>query len=176
MANPFLRNFDLNLLHPVFRKAVVAVQKALDQERIPLKVFEAFRYPERQADLYAQGRTKPGKIITYAETWRSYHQYGLAVDFVFFQNGQWNWGEEGEKKKWWKRLHELGRKNGLTPLNFETPHLQLVNTSSNALYHGAYPDHGDNTWAENLAAAIAAWHGSPTAPPPPVIPLRPPIG
>ena len=52
----------------------------------------------------------------------------------------------------------------------ETPHLQLANTSSNALYHGAYPDHGDNTWAENLAAAIAAWHGSPAAPPP-VIPF-----
>jgi peptidoglycan L-alanyl-D-glutamate endopeptidase CwlK len=35
-----------------------------------------------QDDLYAQGRTKPGKIVTNAKGGQSYHNYGLAIDIV----------------------------------------------------------------------------------------------
>lgn len=163
------------LLHPVMREAVQKVQETLEKEGIPLKIFEAFRYPEKQADLYAQGRSKPGKVITYAQPWYSYHQYGLAVDFVIFKDGKWDWGMDGEKKKWWARMQELGKQYGLSPLDFETPHLQIGGTSSNALTHGHYPDGGDDAWAENLAASIASWQQTPSAPPSPKCPSRPSI-
>lgn len=176
MANPYARNNDLSLLHPKVREAVINVQNALEKEGIPFRVFEGFRYPERQADLYAQGRTKPGKIVTHAEAWRSYHQYGLAVDFVLMENNKWSWDDGSpEKKKWWKRMHELGKQYGLSPLDFEAPHLQISGTSSNALGQGVYPTNGDDQWAEHLAAVIASWKGSPSAPPSPDIPSRPAI-
>jgi peptidoglycan L-alanyl-D-glutamate endopeptidase CwlK len=176
MSNPYLRNSDLNLLHPVVRSAAILVQNELNAEGIPFKVFEAYRSPERQADLFAQGRTKPGSIVTHAEPWRSYHQFGLAVDFVLFIDGKWSWGDHGQdKKKWWARMHELGLKNGLSPLNFEAPHLQISGTSSNALSQGHYPAGGDDLWAEHLAATIASWKGAPLAPPSPQVPGRPSI-
>ena len=135
-----------------------------------------FRFPERQADLFAQGRTKPGKIVTYAQPWYSYHQYGLAVDFVLFEKGEWSWSDStAEKKEWWKRLHELGKEYGLSPLDFETPHLQIAGTSSNALSQGHFPDGGDDQWAEHLTAVIKGWGGSPSAPPTPNVPSRPAI-
>jgi peptidoglycan L-alanyl-D-glutamate endopeptidase CwlK len=72
-------------------------------------------------------------------------------------------------------MHEIGQKHGLMPLKFETPHLQLAGTSSNALIGGLYPDRGDDSWAENLAAAISAWRGTPVAPPFPSVADRPPV-
>lgn len=176
MSNPHARNNDLNLLHPVVRAGVISVKDELMTEGIPFQVFEAFRYPARQADLYAQGRTTPGAIVTYAEPWHSYHQYGLAVDFVIFENGKWSWDDSTkEKKGWWKRMHELGKKHGLSPLDFETPHLQISGTSSNALSQGHYPAGGDEPWAEHLAAVIMGWNSTPSAPPVPDVPRRPGI-
>ncbi|PQO47364.1 M15 family metallopeptidase [Blastopirellula marina] len=37
---------------------------------------------EEQNDLYAQGRTKPGAIVTNAKAGQSVHNYGCAIDFV----------------------------------------------------------------------------------------------
>lgn len=55
-------------------------------------------------------------------------------------------------------MHELGKKNGLSPLDFEAPHLQVLpGTSSNALSQGHYPSGGDDQWAEHLAAVITGW-------------------
>lgn len=45
---------------------------------IPLTVIEGVRTRERQAELYAIGRTKPGKPVTW--TLNSKHCEGLAVD------------------------------------------------------------------------------------------------
>lgn len=140
-------------LHPTVRQAVIKVFVQLQAEGIPFRIFEAFRYPERQADLYAQGRTKPGNIVTYAKPWSSYHQYGLAVDFVLFIDGKWSWETQGNKAAWWKRLHQLGTQEGLMALQFELPHLQLAGTSTNALQHEVYPPKGDALWNDNLTAA-----------------------
>jgi len=176
ISNPYARNNDLSLLHPIVRDAVIKVEKSLNDESVPFKIFEAFRFPERQADLFAQGRTKSGEVVTYAQPWYSYHQYGLAVDFVLFEDGEWSWDNDtAEKNEWWKRMHELGKKYGLSPLDFETPHLQISGTSSNALSQGIYPAGGDEDWAEHLAATIKGWDSSPSAPPIPYIPNRPPI-
>ena len=173
--NPEKRDADLDHLHPVVRRKVVAVQKKLDQENIPMRVFEAFRAPERQAFLYAKGRTAPGKKVTNAEPWESYHQYGVAADFVRFENGGWNWNNSTPaQKQQWDRFHEIARGEGLEPLNFEKPHVQLVGTSFAELLGGDYPDGGDDKWAANLTAAINRWPGS-RKPPVPELGARPPM-
>lgn len=160
------RGNNIMLLHPKVRKAVVATYVQLQAEDIPFKIFEAYRFPQRQEDLYAQGRTQPGPIVTYAKPWFSYHQYGLAVDFVLYINGAWSWDDKtATRKQWWAKLHQVGAAEGLMRLDFETPHLQLAGTSSNALYEGRYPEDGDEDWVENFNSAIAGWNRLPAAPP-----------
>ena len=173
LVNPTVRNTTLDLLHPVVRKAVGSVLKQLAKEKIPLFVFEAWRSQARQHFLFAQGRTTPGPKVTFQDAWGSYHQYGLAVDLVFGGPGKWSWDEP--KKGMYKRMHEIARDNGLMPLDFETPHIQLIGTSSSALRDGHYPDGGDDSWAGNLAMAISAWTRTPAAPPLPRVIDRPPL-
>lgn len=54
---------------------------------LPIRIVEGFRSPERQDQLYAQGRTKPGNIVTNARAGESLHNYGVAVDIVFRKQG-----------------------------------------------------------------------------------------
>src|SRR5689334_16310672 len=118
MADPFTRNTSLDGLHPTFRAAAQIVLQRLAAENIPFRIFEAFRSPQRQAFLYAQGRTRPGAIVTKARPWQSYHQYGLAADFVLFENNAWSWDTSTAKKQWWDRLVAIGREAGLESLSF----------------------------------------------------------
>lgn len=45
------------------------------------------RTPQEQADLYASGRTEKGDIVTKSNAYRSFHNWGLAVDFVLTKYG-----------------------------------------------------------------------------------------
>jgi len=113
--------------------------------------------------------------VTYANAWQSLHQYGVAADFVLYENGRWSWDDKGEKKNWWDRLQELGEQVGLKHLSWEKPHLQLKEAALSDLRNGGYPPEGDLSWAENLTLAVYAWTGTPSAPFPPedVIAERP---
>lgn len=69
-----------------------------------IRVTEGYRSCERQNELYAQGRTTPGPIVTNAKCGQSNHQKGTAFDVVFRKGGynvpesQWQWlGQEGKK-------------------------------------------------------------------------------
>jgi hypothetical protein len=165
----------LEHFHPVFREKVKVLIQKLDAEKLPFRMFEGFRTPQRQRKLYAQGRTTPPWfIVTKAKPWRSNHQYGVAADFVLFENGDWSWDDSGNKSAWWDRLHALGREVGLTPLSWEKPHLELADLITGDLHAGQYPPGGDATWAENLEATIYSWSGEPEAPPVPrELPDRP---
>src|SRR6476660_7065269 len=114
--NELLRNSDLACLHPVFRHKALDLLTRLSAESIPFRLFEGFRSPERQQYLYAQGRTRPGSIITKAPPWTSYHQYGLAGDFVLYENRAWTWETAGARARYWRRLQEIGKQLGLEPL------------------------------------------------------------
>jgi len=159
------RDSDPKKLHPEMRKKVKALLKKLGDENIPFKMFEGYRTPQRQAWLYAQGRTRPGGRVTKAQAWQSLHQYGVAADFVLFLDGNWSWSTAGAHGTWWERLHELGVEVGLKPLSWEKPHLQMVGVARRDLQEGRYPDGGDASWADNLEDMIVHWSGSPPAPP-----------
>ncbi|WP_172839433.1 glycosyl hydrolase 108 family protein [Tateyamaria omphalii] len=157
----------------------MAIQKKLNSENIPFQVFEAFRTPHRQANLYAKGRTKPGNKVTWVGPWGSIHQYGLAVDFVLFENGNWSWDDSGAKAKWWSRMHEVAADHNMTPLYnkkkqlIEKPHVQLMGVTSSELRNGIYPDGGDAIWAEHLADLIDSWDGGATPAKPSHAPEKP---
>lgn len=59
---------------------VEVVRKALEISSIDFAVIEGLRTVERQKELYAIGRTKPGKKVTW--TLKSKHIDGLAVDLL----------------------------------------------------------------------------------------------
>ncbi len=157
-----IANRDLTLLHPDMRSRVGLVMAEIEGAGLPLKVFEAWRSPERQQFLFEQGRTRPGGKVTFSRAWESYHQYGLAVDIVGFVDGSWTWDLPDAT---WKRMHEIGAGHGLERLGFETPHLQLADLKIGALMEGDLPGGGDASWRTNMAEAVAGWNGEPHAPP-----------
>lgn len=69
---------DLDALEPKFRAKVVAFLAEAKAAGTELKVLETRRTVERQAWLYAQGRTREGNIVTW--TMSSRHITGEAVD------------------------------------------------------------------------------------------------
>ena len=75
-------------LEGVHPKLVDVVEMAIQLTHQDFMVLEGVRTPERQAELYAQGRTKPGQKVTW--TLKSNHfinpttGYGHAVDLVPF--------------------------------------------------------------------------------------------
>lgn len=182
MANSVKRDSDISRLHPAIRQKVAAIQKQLQSEKIPFEVFEAFRTPERQAVLFAKGRTTEGPKVTWVGPWGSIHQYGLAVDFVLRINEKWSWDDSGPEAKFWERMHELAKENGMTPLFnnkgqlIEKPHIQLIGASATAMRKGIYPEGGDEIWAEHLSNLIDNWDGPNVAPTKPEsAPERPPL-
>ena len=56
--------------------------------RAQCRFTEVLRSEARQAELYAQGRSKPGKIVTNAKPGESFHQMGLALDFCLIIDGK----------------------------------------------------------------------------------------
>lgn len=81
-----LSKASLDKLQGVHPKLVDVVKRAIELTKQDFKVLEGVRTPERQKELYAQGRTKPGPKVTW--TLASNHfvnpktGYGHAVDLV----------------------------------------------------------------------------------------------
>ena len=72
-------------LHPLLiDDAIAAYNEALKATPIGVHPYitQSIRTFEESAQLYAQGRTIPGAKVTNAKPGQSYHNYGLAIDFV----------------------------------------------------------------------------------------------
>lgn len=89
-------NRDKSALCPAFALQLDMFESILAAARLPFFLFMGLRSFEEQDELYAQGRTKPGKIVTNAKGGDSWHNYGLAADYVL--DGmtekpgiQWSW-------------------------------------------------------------------------------------
>ena len=72
------------LLPEVQPYARALVTKAA-QHGITIKVISGLRTYQEQNDLYAQGRTKPGRIVTKARGGFSNHNFGIAFDIGVFE-------------------------------------------------------------------------------------------
>jgi peptidoglycan LD-endopeptidase CwlK len=150
------RDSNTAILHPVIRYVIPSLNVRLEQAGIPLQCYEAGRSPFRQAELYAVGRGTgtPGKHVTRARAWESYHQFGLAVDYVFFVDNAWTWNEP--EAGMWKQYQDIGATLGLRALSFEIPHLEFPAVLQ-LLQAGRYPDGGDDAWRYWLDTQIEQW-------------------
>lgn len=75
-----LSKTSLARLEGVDPKLVAVVKRAIQITAVDFMVVEGVRTLARQKQLYAQGRTVPGKIVTW--TLKSKHIDGLAVDLL----------------------------------------------------------------------------------------------
>ena len=93
-------------LHPKVRdKAREFINKA-EKQNLKLRVSSAYRTHAEQNDLYAQGRTKAGKIVTYAKGGQSFHNFGTAIDVVPIVNGKADWNTD------WNKIATIGKSVG----------------------------------------------------------------
>ncbi len=80
-------------LHPKIRDEVLVLFNKANNEflkgKAKARVTQAYRSIKEQNDLYAQGRTKAGKIVTNAKGGYSYHNFGLAFDFCLIVDGKY---------------------------------------------------------------------------------------
>lgn len=70
-----------------FEPFLAVVEKAMASKGVAVEVISGLRSWAAQAALFAQGRTKPGRIVTKALPGSSWHNYGLAIDLGLFSNG-----------------------------------------------------------------------------------------
>ena len=87
---------SLARLKGVDETLVNIVKRAIEISEVDFTVLEGLRTIERQRELFAQGRTAPGKIVTW--TMKSRHLEGKAVDLVPFPL-DWNDLEKFDKIK-----------------------------------------------------------------------------
>lgn len=100
----------IKTLHPRVRKEALdmythANEKLLGKG-VRLRFAHTYRTPKEQDGLYAQGRTKAGRIVTNAKGWQSVHNYGLALDIVLLydkdNNGTFETASWDLNKDWMK--------------------------------------------------------------------------
>ena len=116
----------IQLLHPNLREEALSIYKeiveALTGKAICRFAFTLRTFAEQDA-LYAQGRTKPGAIVTKAKGGQSYHNYGLAIDIVLLVDKDGNgtyetasWDEktdfDGDNKADWIEIVEIFKRYG----------------------------------------------------------------
>jgi hypothetical protein len=113
-------------VHPELRRRVENLSDALAAENIFIQVSMAVRTAAMQDDLFARGRTIPGKIVTNARAYQSNHVIGCAVDVFpedYGENPDWNANDPS-----WQRIVALAPTFGLRDGKswHDLPHLELV--------------------------------------------------
>lgn len=116
----------IQLLHPKLRDEANEIYdeicEALSGKAICRFGFTLRTFAEQDA-IYAQGRTKPGKIVTNAKGGLSYHNYGLAIDIVLlvdkdnngtFESAVWDnkTDFDGDKKSDWMEIVTIFKQHG----------------------------------------------------------------
>ena len=112
---------DLADLLPIVAARAANFISACKAQGIDVLITSTLRDAESQNALYAQGRTRPGKVVTNARAGQSWHNYGCAFDFVPIVNGKAQWDDtrtfercgaiaEGQGLEWagrWRSFKEL---------------------------------------------------------------------
>lgn len=131
MKNPLTVVNDKNLLYAPFRGLIEEVVENANRQILRadgepkfigvsrIGIFESYRSPARQLSLYAQGRTKPGNIVTGSKV-SNYHSVGLAADLVWYdEKGNPHWDNpvsaknSDDKRTVWEIIGHAARVEGL---------------------------------------------------------------
>lgn len=100
---------DIAELHPLVRVKAEHMLAECDRHGIDLIITSTFRDGASQDELYAQGRTKPGKRVTNARAGQSWHNWRCAFDVVPVVGGKAVWNDAAL----WARIGAIGESCGL---------------------------------------------------------------
>ena len=101
---------DINQLSPRVHDLAVRFLNEAEKSHIEVIIISTYRDVEYQDYLYAQGRTRPGKIITYAKGGQSFHQYRCAFDVLPMQGKTPIWNASDPA---YEQLGAIGKAIGL---------------------------------------------------------------
>ena len=116
-------------LYPELARRWTQIDAGLVASGITVRVTQGLRTWAEQDALFAQGRTTPGRIVTFARGGESWHNYGLALDFVPMVAGAPMWAIT---HPWWAATIAAAQAWGLfsgstwPDPKTDTPHLQLT--------------------------------------------------
>lgn len=94
-------------LEPEMQLKAIEFKNRMDSANLSFIFTSTRRTQEEQDALYAQGRTAPGKIVTW--TRQSKHIDGLAFDIAMVKGGEISWNPSD-----YKETGEIGESIGLT--------------------------------------------------------------
>lgn len=116
-VDPTRQVSSLSSLDPEFRVRLQRVVDRMEREHgHSVKVLETVRSQARQEHLFAQGRTRPGPVVTW--TLNSNHRTGRAADLLI--DGKWD-NPEG-----YRHLARIAAEEGLRTLGAKDPgHVEL---------------------------------------------------
>lgn len=114
--------------HPKVRAELASIYSEICTAingRAMCRFTHVLRSMEEQNNLYAQGRTKQGSIVTWAKAGESYHNYGLSVDIVLivdkdgdgnYESASWDLVTDfdGDGIADWKEVVMIFKKYGWT--------------------------------------------------------------
>ncbi len=145
---------DTTKLHPELQKVIPKFLDKCKKRGLEVRITECFRTVAEQDALYAQGRTKPGNIITNAPgySYASMHQWGVAFDICRNDGKGAYYNDDG----WFSKVGKIGQSLGLEWGGAWTgfvdrPHFQLPDWGSTtsrlrALY--GTTDNFKKTWGK----------------------------
>lgn len=118
----------IDTLDPLIKPIIVdLLAKSEAATGVKWTVTAARRTMADQREIYAQGRTKPGKVVSNAPPGSSAHNYGLAADLAPLKKDGSIWWEA--PKKIWQQMADEAVKLGLTAgfyfkTIFDGPHVE----------------------------------------------------
>lgn len=145
---------DITKCHPEIQEKAQQLMETCAKRGLYIGISECFRTVEEQNELYAQGRTKPGNIVTNAKgsSYSSHHQWGTAFDF-YRNDGK---GAYNDGDGFFSMVGRIGKQLGLewggdwiSPV--DKPHFQLPYWgSSTAMLKTQYgtPEKFKKAWEE----------------------------
>jgi peptidoglycan L-alanyl-D-glutamate endopeptidase CwlK len=111
---------------------LVEAEAAMSARGISIEVISGLRSWAAQAALYAQGRTKSGRIVTKARPGSSWHNFGLAIDLGLFRNGVYlDEKRPVDADRFYAEIGRIAAKHGVEWAGnwksfTETPHFQVT--------------------------------------------------
>ncbi|MBP3951118.1 M15 family metallopeptidase [Bacillus suaedae] len=97
-------------VHSYIAERGLEIVRRCHKEGIYVQITHGLRTISEQNALYAKGRTATGSIVTNAKGGYSYHNFGLAIDFVVLNSdGSANWTVDNR----WRRMGAIGEALGL---------------------------------------------------------------
>ncbi|MEG1931419.1 MAG: M15 family metallopeptidase [Anaerovorax sp.] len=126
---------NIKELHPTLQKKIGGLIAACEKKGLKIRISDCLRTTGEQDALYAQGRTKPGNVVTNAKgtDYSSMHQWGAAFDF-YRNDGK---GVYYDKDGFFTKVGKIGQSLGLEwgggwKSMVDKPHFQLPDWGSTA--------------------------------------------